>query len=75
MKDLLYSLQDRIVVLQYASGTLPWEKNTNDLRQGKENAHNTMYEQFRHWRENAVKVCPRIAAEGEEVGRKLVSDV
>jgi hypothetical protein len=49
--------------------------NTNDLRREKGNAHDTMYEQFRHWRENAVKVCPRIAVEGEEVGRRLVSDV
>jgi hypothetical protein len=74
-KNLLFSLQDRIAVLQYASGTLPWEKNTNDLRKEKADAHNTMYEQFRHWRENAVKVCPRVAVEDEEVGKRLITDV
>jgi hypothetical protein len=60
MRDILNQLHYKVFVLHYGAVGFPWEKHVNGLKQEKPNVHPAMYEQYRHWRENAQLVCPRI---------------
>ena len=53
-------LHHKVFVLKYGALMFPWEKHVDGLKQEHPNVHPAVYEQFRHWRENAQNVCPRV---------------
>lgn len=77
----LFQLQDRVAVLHFGVIAKPWEKHIQGLQDMKKEFHPTIYEQFRHWRENAQKFCPKVnrqkkdAPEGEMEIYHLVNNV
>jgi hypothetical protein len=56
----LYHVHDAVQVLHYGAVAKPWAKHIGGLKDMQIEFHPVLYEQFKHWRESAQKMCPDV---------------